>query len=488
MNITIKTNQAMKNIKLTFQLVMFIGLLLPTICLHSQISIGGGGSGVAITIIGPNTVNINETIAYQVQPISGVTIFSGSWSVSDGTILSQNATSATIRWTSAGLKTLTYTATNTTSGVLRGFSFITVNNVVVFPNVPPNPVIVNQTCTNAVLQKSGNPPSDEMWYWQGTNASGTSSSFPATSNYTVNTSGSYYLRAKNTTTGNWSVASSSVSITLGTIGGTTWYADTDNDGLGDPNSSIVQCTQPTGYVSNNSDQCPSTHGGGTSTGCPASGGLSNENYVYAIAPQIPVTDMSGLTENKHAIKNIVYYDGLGRPKQSIAIKQSNLEKDIVTHVGYDALGRQVKNYLPYTSTANDGYIKTDALTATNTYYKNNYPTEVNQSNPNPYSEKLFETSPLNRILKQAAPGEDWKMGNGHEIEFEYHTNTAIDAVKYYETSLVYSTTYMVYTPTLTVNATNNGFYQANKLYKTLLKTKIIVVLQKPILPKSLKIC
>ncbi|GGH43288.1 GEVED domain-containing protein [Mangrovimonas yunxiaonensis] len=35
---------------------------------------------------------------------------------------------------------------------------------------------------------------------------------------------------------------------------TTWYADTDDDGLGDPNTTTEDCNQPTGYVSN-SDDC-----------------------------------------------------------------------------------------------------------------------------------------------------------------------------------------------------------------------------------------
>jgi len=37
----------------------------------------------------------------------------------------------------------------------------------------------------------------------------------------------------------------------------TWYADSDNDGLGDPATTIAACSQPTGYVSNSYDVDPS---------------------------------------------------------------------------------------------------------------------------------------------------------------------------------------------------------------------------------------
>jgi len=36
-----------------------------------------------------------------------------------------------------------------------------------------------------------------------------------------------------------------------------WFADSDNDGFGDPTASVTACTQPAGFVSDSTDQCPS---------------------------------------------------------------------------------------------------------------------------------------------------------------------------------------------------------------------------------------
>ncbi len=77
-------------------------------------------------------------------------------------------------------------------------------------------------------------------------------------------------------------------------GALTWYVDADNDGLGNPESFITSCTQPAGYVPDNSDLCDdgalswvdvsklftdngclSCHGAGTA------GGLNLTSYTKA---------------------------------------------------------------------------------------------------------------------------------------------------------------------------------------------------------------
>src|SRR5690606_23075776 len=104
-----------------------------------------------------------------------------------------------------------------------------------------------------------------------------------------------------------------------------------------------------------------------------------------------------------------------RPKQVIQIKATPDQKDIVTKIEYDGFGRQVLDYLPVpTSQATGAYI--DPTNITGAYYQTEY------SEDTWYSEKTIENSPLNRVMAQAAPGDDWAKGAGHEIEFEYQTN------------------------------------------------------------------
>ncbi|MDM1398375.1 hypothetical protein HX049_14545 [Myroides odoratimimus] len=60
-------------------------------------------------------------------------------------------------------------------------------------------------------------------------------------------------------------------------------------------------------------------------------------------------------------------------------------------------------------------IKTEILN----YYK----TPKYENTLNPYSETLYENSPLKRVLKTGSPGEDWKISGDHTVDFTYRFNT-----------------------------------------------------------------
>lgn len=189
---------------------------------------------------------------------------------------------------------------------------------------------------------------------------------------------------------------------------------------------------------------------------------ADRNYIVTYAPRSPFTDAGQLPNQTVCDVNAVvrYFDGLGRPMQTVQVKgNSDATKDIVTPIEYDEFGREARKYLPYASTGSDGSCRIDAFTAQPSFY-NSPPAGVVQT-PFPFSETVFEPSPLNRVLEQGAPGDAWQPTGtpntsdaGHTVKIEYGAN-ADNEVKLW---------------TVTANgATGTTDYSANELYKTISK-------------------
>ena len=142
----------------------------------------------------------------------------------------------------------------------------------------------------------------------------------------------------------------------------------------------------------------------------------------------------------------------------MAHAQSNTGKDIVTHIEYDAFGRPSKEFLPYAN--QNASLNFNA--SANSDVLGFYATDAYENTSNPFSEKQFEASPLNRVLKQAAPGDAWSLGSGKEIKLDYQTNTA-DDVKLYQATATWNATLGVYDIALS----QTGHFAANQLYKTI---------------------
>ena len=123
-----------------------------------------------------------------------------------------------------------------------------------------------------------------------------------------------------------------------------------------------------------------------------------------------------LNESGNSYVDVIsYYDGLGRPFQSLekAVKSGNpTGVKLATLQEYDFVGRETNAWLPAVTSAD--YVEPSA-------FKNSAP--GNYSNDSrPYSQNIYETSPLNRISKQYGPGAAWH--SGHPVKTEYLANSA----------------------------------------------------------------
>lgn len=185
---------------------------------------------------------------------------------------------------------------------------------------------------------------------------------------------------------------------------------------------------------------------------------NDQNWVKTKTYKQPTTTPVATPTQAQAVTQVNYFDGLGRPIQQVAHAQSNTGKDIITHIEYDAFGRQAKEFLPYANqTASLNYNASGGSDVLGFYNTNGY-----ENTSNPFSQKQFEASPLNRVVKQAAPGNAWNLGSGKEIKFDYQTNAATD-VKLYKVTTTWNATLGIYDIALS----QTGHFSANQLYKTI---------------------
>ncbi|QJD97706.1 RHS repeat-associated core domain-containing protein [Mucilaginibacter robiniae] len=211
---------------------------------------------------------------------------------------------------------------------------------------------------------------------------------------------------------------------------------------------------------------------------------NNQNYIVTYTPLVAGVTNPAATNNSacNVMVDVQYFDGLGRPLQNIEVKGSPTFRDIVQPIAYDAYNRETTKYLSYTvnsSTSSNGSFQTNAIADQGSFYANpTNPTTWNAPGvPKinfPYMETGFEPSPLNRVLEQGSPGDNWQLTGkpgatnpGHTVKYEYATNDASSLTsgsgrwaKMYGVALDANGK-----PTLV----DQGSYGANQLYVTITK-------------------
>ena len=207
---------------------------------------------------------------------------------------------------------------------------------------------------------------------------------------------------------------------------------------------------------------------------------TNQNYIMETSVKVSgkttVASLAGLPVSQ-ANRTIQYFDGLGRPLQTVTWQGSPGGKDLVQVFEYDALGRESKKYLPYAEqTAADGSYKTSAFTNQSNYYKTlpiGWDGNVVKTDY-PFSITKFEPSPLNRVERQGFPGGAWQPGSvatEHTARLAYGANngdtnygTTGFAVRLFKANAV-TTVGQEHERTLA----SDGNYGANQLYLTISK-------------------
>jgi RHS repeat-associated protein len=176
---------------------------------------------------------------------------------------------------------------------------------------------------------------------------------------------------------------------------------------------------------------------------------NNENSIVKRISRIAESAISDNAVNE--MINVTYFDGLGRPVQTIQHGISPSFKDLVILQEYDGLGRESNTWLPALISGNNGAYVNPATIKTNAVISNG-------NDRKPYSMPEYEAAPLNRTIKQYGPGADWQ-NNSKAVKTAYRSNLAGDATL---NCVLYKAGGTNQAPTLTTN--NN--YTTGALYVT----------------------
>jgi RHS repeat-associated protein len=390
-----------------------------------------------------------------------------TWTCIGGNILSTfvetGKVGVIVAWTSAGQGSVM--ATSSRNGTQESFSVTIESNCNPFNHTYP---AISQLsgANNSVLSYSGIAPVGLAYFWQtaplGTNENHSGTSFTATAET------AYYLRAKQTD-GCW--ADNFVSIN------TVFDADAIAQPINPNAPNSESSTETTTGTLNRPNETSMTYMG---------------NYIrsYTLLEEgtesVDFTALDAMPKEQVAVTT-GYFDGLGRPSQTVQKSASPLGNDVVGFHRYDGFGRETKQYLPYASTEANGNFKNSAPLDQYNFYQN--ATNVAHTDW-AFAETDFEASPLNRVLASASPGKSW-VGSGNKVHSEQLINSEVDGIRIFSIDRNLTESELVANPLLALQSVgtytdgqlliqkltdengNETFGYTNKLGQTILKRSAV---------------
>lgn len=206
------------------------------------------------------------------------------------------------------------------------------------------------------------------------------------------------------------------------------------------------------------------------------------NYVRtwdAMKPDNNPANFSTAAVLQHSRMTTQYFDGLGRPLQTV-VKKGSLETnpadlyssanavDFVTGTVYDAFGREAQKFLPFAAnntggnaSISDGNFKLNPFQQQSTLMTAQYGGQETWF----YGLTVFEPSPLNRVNEVYAPGNSWagtsvqvSENNRRAVKTKYWINKAADDVKKWAVTATTLYSWGSYSMT--------GTYAVGELFKT----------------------
>ncbi|WP_313609275.1 DUF6443 domain-containing protein, partial [Dysgonomonas sp.] len=180
------------------------------------------------------------------------------------------------------------------------------------------------------------------------------------------------------------------------------------------------------------------------------------NYIRTTTPLIAKSTVNYNTSEE--MVTMQYFDGLGRPVETVQRGITTTGKDLVAIQEYDNLGRQTSTWLPVAIASNNGAFAD--LTKVKANINAIYPSETA-----PFSKPVYDLSPLNRTLAQYGPGADWQ-NNNKAIWTGYLTNKAKSGTTWADADSLVCAKYISTDDRKMISIYRTDNYPANELYIT----------------------